>query len=73
MAIRISGNTVIDDSKIFIVGTGNTASRPVTPLTGMLWFNTELGSFEGYNGTAWAAVGGGEDALARTLATLALP
>jgi hypothetical protein len=72
MAIRISGNTVIDDSKIFIVGTGNTASRPGTPLTGMLWFNTELGTFEGYNSVEWGAIGGGADELARTLATLAL-
>lgn len=72
MAIRISGNTVIDDDKTFIVAAANTAARPATPLQGMLRFNTELGTFEGYNGTAWAAVGGGADEVARTLATLAL-
>lgn len=72
MAIRISGNTVIDDNKVFIVATGNTASRPGTPLQGMLWFNTTLNSFEGYNGTAWAAVGGGSDEYARTVSFLGL-
>lgn len=40
------------------VPTGTTAQRP-TPATGDFRFNTTLGGFEGYNGTAWGAVGGG--------------
>ncbi len=35
-----------------------TANRP-TPVTGQFRFNTTLTQFEGYNGTAWGAVGGG--------------
>lgn len=70
MAIRIQGDTVIYDDKVFKVGSGTTAQRPATPVLGMLWFNTELNSFEGYNGTAWAAVGGGTDDFARTVALL---
>jgi hypothetical protein len=57
MAIKIQGDTVIYDDKVFRMATGNTASRPVAPATGMIRYNTELNSFEGYNGAAWASVG----------------
>jgi hypothetical protein len=36
---------------------GTTAERP-TPAAGMLRFNDDTDEFEGYNGTAWASVGG---------------
>ena len=75
MAIKINGDTVIFDNKVFKVGSGTTAQRPASPQTGMIWFNTELNSFEGYDPVAltWAPIaGGGEDELARTLSTLAL-
>jgi len=39
---------------------GTTAEQP-TPVAGMIRFNTETGSIEVYNGTAWAATGGGGD------------
>jgi len=38
---------------------GTTAQRNGTPTAGMLRFNSETGQFEGYNGTAWGAIGGG--------------
>lgn len=72
MAIRIQGDTVIYDDKVFRLGQGTTAQRPASPAMGMIWYNTDLVSFEGYNGTAWAPIGGGADELAQTLATLAL-
>ena len=74
MAIKIQGNTVIYDDRVFQVGSGTSSQRPSSPQTGMIWFNTELNSFEGYDPVAltWAPIGGGEDELARTLATLAL-
>ena len=37
---------------------GTTGQRPVTPLQGGLRFNTSIGSFEGYNGSAWVPIGG---------------
>ena len=40
------------------VPAGTTAQEP-TGVQGMLRFNTSLASFEGYNGTAWGAIGGG--------------
>jgi hypothetical protein len=39
------------------ISKGNTAARP-SPVSGMLRFNTTTTEFEGYNGTAWASVGG---------------
>ena len=39
------------------ISKGNTAARPVAT-SGMLRFNTQTVEFEGYNGTAWASVGG---------------
>ena len=38
---------------------GTTAQRDGTPAAGYLRFNVTLNQFEGYNGTAWGAVGGG--------------
>ena len=39
------------------ISKGTTGQRP-TPTSGMLRFNTTSVEFEGYNGTAWAGVGG---------------
>lgn len=40
------------------VPVGTTLDRP-TPTAGQLRFNSDTNAFEGYNGTAWTAVGGG--------------
>ena len=71
MAIRIQGDTVIFDDKVFKPGSGTTAQRPASPETGMIRFNTDIASFEGYNGTAWAPIGGADD-FARTIAFMGL-
>jgi hypothetical protein len=44
-----------------IVPTGSTVQRDASPLAGYFRFNTTNTSFEGYNGTAWAPVGGISD------------
>lgn len=41
------------------VPAGTTAQRPGTVAVGQFRFNSTLGKFEGYNGAAWGAVGGG--------------
>lgn len=38
---------------------GTQAQRDVSPSAGNFRFNTDLSKFEGYNGAAWGAVGGG--------------
>lgn len=59
MAIKIQGDTVIYDDKVFKVGSGTTAQRPASPALGMIWYNTDIQSFEGYDGTSWGSIGGG--------------
>ena len=57
-----TGFTASSDSSFTSTGAlsiskGTTGQRP-TPASGMLRFNTTTVEFEGYNGTAWASVGG---------------
>jgi hypothetical protein len=61
---RLGVNTATPAVTSELVGTdailipkGNTAARP-TGVSGYLRFNTTTSEFEGYNGTAWASVGG---------------
>jgi hypothetical protein len=42
-----------------VIPTGTEAQRDGTPLAGYFRFNSDVAKFEGYNGTAWGAVGGG--------------
>jgi len=80
MAIKIQGTTIINDVTAYVDLAGTTAVKvPVgtelqrpTGASGMFRFNNETFQFEGHNGTAWGAIGGGADETARTLATLAL-
>lgn len=41
------------------VPAGTQAQRDASPLAGYFRFNSDLGKFEGYNGSAWGSVGGG--------------
>ena len=42
-----------------VLPTGTEAQRDGSPQQGYLRFNTDSDAFEGYDGTAWAPVGGG--------------
>jgi hypothetical protein len=42
-----------------VIPSGTEAQRDGTPLAGYFRFNIDVSKFEGYNGTAWGAVGGG--------------
>jgi len=57
-----------------LIPVGTEAQRP-TPVTGQLRFNSDASSFEGYDGTAWGAIGGGggatSDAIYENSATIA--
>lgn len=56
------GNVVkTSDTGSAVLPVGTTANRDGTPQSGYLRFNTTLNQFEGYNGTAWGAVGGVSD------------
>lgn len=47
-----------------VLPSGTTAQRDVTPAAGYIRFNSDETSFEGYDGTAWGAIGGGGGASA---------
>jgi len=55
----VSGTFTVSATDAIKIASGTTAQRPGSPATGQLRFNTSLTRFEGYNGTAWTAVGGG--------------
>ena len=42
-----------------ILPVGTTAQRDASPQAGYIRFNSSFTSFEGYNGTAWGAIGAG--------------
>lgn len=41
------------------IPSGNTSTRPLSPDAGNIRYNTELKSFEGFNGSTWGTIGGG--------------
>ena len=54
-----TGYAVFSGTQAVLIPKGNdTTERPGTPVSGMLRYNTTINEFEGYNGTAWASVGG---------------
>lgn len=55
--IGIGVITSITGSEVLPVGT--TAQRDGTPLAGYIRFNSDYSQFEGYNGSAWGAIGAG--------------
>lgn len=53
------GAVIVNTSGALTLPEGTTAERPAVPASGDIRFNTTLTQFEGYNGTAWGALGGG--------------
>ena len=48
----------VSSTDAILIPKGTTAQRP-TGVSGYVRFNSDLGQYEGYNGTAWGALGGG--------------
>jgi hypothetical protein len=57
--LTVAGILNVTATDFIKVASGTTAQRPASPATAQFRFNTSLIKFEGYNGTAWASVGGG--------------
>jgi hypothetical protein len=53
------GDVLMTGTGTLDLPTGTTAERPGSANSGMIRFNSTLTTFEGYNGTAWGAIGGG--------------
>ena len=56
-ALTATADSTFSSTGALIISKGTTGQRP-TAASGMLRFNTTTTEFEGYNGTAWASVGG---------------
>ena len=56
LALKVSKSSSTGSA---LVPVGTTAQRDGTPAQGYFRFNSSTNQFEGYNGTAWGAVGGG--------------
>lgn len=57
-ALTATTDSTFSSTGALTISKGNTSQRPGSPTSGMLRFNTQTSEFEGYNGTAWASVGG---------------
>jgi hypothetical protein len=55
--LTATADSTFSSTGALVISKGTTAQRP-TAASGMLRFNTTSTEFEGYNGTAWASVGG---------------
>jgi hypothetical protein len=53
-----TGNSAFTSTGALQISAGTTAQRP-TPVSGMMRFNATTNKFEGYNASAWGALGGG--------------
>lgn len=53
------GAVIVNTSGALTLPEGTTAERPAVPASGDIRFNVDTTQFEGYNGTAWGALGGG--------------
>jgi hypothetical protein len=52
-------NPTFTDTGAIKIPVGTELQRPGTPVAGQLRFNDDADEFEGYDGTAWGAIGGG--------------
>lgn len=60
MSVKVNnGQPVIYDDEVIRVSADTTQNRPAQPIVGMLRFNTDDDTFEGYDGIAWGPIGGG--------------
>ena len=56
--LNVAGNASFTSTGAVLLSKGTTAQQPAG-VAGYIRFNTDTNTFEGYNGTAWSAVGGG--------------
>jgi len=54
-----TGDVTCSSTGFLLVPKGTTAQEPVTPVNGMIRYNTDTGQFEGYASGAWGSIGGG--------------
>ena len=58
-SLSASGDVSFTGTGAALMPKGTTAQQPVTPIDGMIRYNTTTGGFEGYIDGAWGSIGGG--------------
>jgi hypothetical protein len=56
---NVPNNLNFNGTGAITVPKGTDAEQPVTPVSGMIRYNTTANTFEGYSNGAWGAIGGG--------------
>lgn len=59
ITIDANQNATLNSTGAVTVPVGTLAERPSAPAAGMFRFNDDSDEFEGYDGSAWGAIGGG--------------
>jgi hypothetical protein len=59
--LSVANNVFMNGTGAVKVPSGLTAQRPVSPVTGMIRFNTSVGEWEGFDGSEWRFIGGDAD------------
>jgi hypothetical protein len=62
-----TGVVTFNTTGAVVLPVGNTSQEPSPPSAGMIRFNSDNGSFEGYNGLTWGAIGGASNKTATGL------
>jgi len=57
----VSGNVTISSTGAIVLPVGTVAQRPTPNAQGMMRYNSDDTTFEGYDGTAWGSLGGVKD------------
>jgi len=64
--LSTAGTVDFSGTGYLLVPKGTTAQRPVSGVAGYLRYNTDLNTFEGYDGSQWSGLGGGNPWITKT-------
>ena len=67
-----TGIVTIDSNQSLKIPVGDNSARPVTPVNGMIRYNSQLGRYEGYNNGYWLTMSGVADSDGNTYITAEL-
>lgn len=59
--LNVTGNVVFSSTGAMVLPSGNSSSRPASPATGMLRYNTQVSNLEFWNSSQWTLVGSGSN------------
>jgi hypothetical protein len=67
-SVKPSGTLAAEIAAQYVlIPKGTEAQRPGTPTAGYLRYNTDTNTFEGYNGTQWSGIGGGNPWISKAV------